>query len=350
MGRLVIILLVVVGCASQPRAVVVVIGDGMGPAHVALAGRLRGERFAMGRMPHVGLVATRSASSLVTDSAAAATALATGFHTANGHIGIDAERVTRQTVLELAESRGLATGLVTTAPFADATPAAFAAHHPDRRERRAIAEQMVRSGAELLVANGAEQLGDALPGLDELAGPGRYHAARTARELQAAGEGRVLAVLPSGALDGDSPDLALPQLAGWAIDRLAGDPDGWFLLIEHEGIDTASHHGAADALASSLRSLDETIAVVLDRAARRGDILVVVTADHETGGLQVGGATGQPQITLTTHRHTAAAVPLFAMGPGAEAFAGSLDAAAVGRALHAVVAAMGRPIGTNARP
>lgn len=342
--------LLVAGCAEQPRGVVVVIADGMGAAHVTLAALLRGEDFAIRRMPRAGLVSTHSASSLVTDSAAAATALATGFRTANGYVGIDARCVTRQTVLELAESRQLATGLVTTAAFADATPAAFAAHHPDRTDRRALAEQIVRSGADLLVSSGAERLEVDLPGLEELAAPGRYRAVRTADELWSAGNGRVLAVLRSGVHDCDSPDAALPRLAGWAIDRLAADRDGWFLMIEHEGIDTASHHGATDALASSLRSLDETIAVVLDRAERRGDILVVVTGDHETGGLRIHGTTGQPQIEWTTSGHTAAAVPLFAAGPGSDAFAGALDAPAVGRALHAVVGAMGRPLNDDVRP
>jgi alkaline phosphatase len=342
MIRLMVAVVVVTGCAQQPRGVVLVIGDGMGAAHATLAGMLRGDRFAIGRMPHAGLVSTRSASSLVTDSAAAATALATGFRTANGYIGVDADGVTRQTVLELAESRRLATGLVTTAQFADATPAAFAAHHPDRKDRRVIAEQMVRSGADVLVSSGAESLGVALPALEDLAAPGRYHPVRTAQQLQAVREGRVLAVLPSGTHDGDSPEAGLPVLAGWALERLADDPDGWFLVIEHEGIDTASHHGVTDAVSSSLRSFDETIAVVLDHAARRGDVLVVVTSDHETGGLQLLGATGEPQLVWTTAGHTGAAVPIFAAGPGAEAFAGSLDSAAVGRALHAVVGEIGQ--------
>jgi alkaline phosphatase len=350
MTCLVLAFVVATGCAERARGVVVVIGDGMGAAHLTLAELLRGEQFAVRRMPHAGLVSTRSASSLVTDSAAAATALATGFRTANGHVGIDADRVTRQTVLELAESHGLATGLVTTARFADATPAAFAAHHSDRRDRRALAEQIVRSGADLLVSSGVEDLGVDLPALEDLAAPGRYQPVRTAAELYAAGAGRLLAILRSGVHDGDSPDVALPQLAGLAIDRLDADPDGWFLVLEHEGIDTASHHGASDALASSLRSLDETIAVVLDRVARRGDVLVVVTGDHETGGLQLQDATGQPRIVWTTEAHTGAAVPIFAAGPGADAFAGSLDGPAVGQALHAAIRAMGRSLDDDVRP
>jgi alkaline phosphatase len=327
---------------GAPRGIVLVIGDGMGAAHITLAKLLRGNQFQIGRMRQVGLVATRSTSSLVTDSAAAATAYATGIATANGVIGMDPDHVAHQTVLELAEARGLATGLVTTALLADATPAAFAAHDPDRAHLRAIAGQMVTSGADLLVGTGLEAFGVELPPLEELAAKGGYRAVRTASAMQAAPEGPVLAALRSGELDGaDSPDARLSMVTAWALDRLARNAEGFFLMVEHEGIDTASHHGASALLEASVRSLDETVGVVLDVAERRGDVLVVVVGDHECGGLQIQGTPGEPQLVWTTDHHTGEAVPLFATGPGAAAFTGSLDNVDVGRALLAAVGSMG---------
>src|SRR5690606_27871685 len=111
-----------------PRGIVLVVGDGMGSAHFTLARQLRGDEYRIGTMPEIGLVATDAADNLVTDSAAAATAFATGVKTNKGYIGTDPSGAPARTVLELADARGLATGLVTTAVFVDATPAAFAAH------------------------------------------------------------------------------------------------------------------------------------------------------------------------------------------------------------------------------
>ncbi|HLL24602.1 MAG TPA: alkaline phosphatase, partial [Kofleriaceae bacterium] len=318
--------------AERPRGVVLVIGDGMGVAHVTLAQRLRGEAFALGRMPHVGLVMTRSASSPVTDSAAAATALATGVRTANRHVGIDAHGKPHPTVLEVAEARGMATGMVTTASFADATPSAFAAHHQDRKASHELAAQVLRSGADLLIGSRADALGVEVPTLVDLARSG-YRIPRTLDELRAS-LGPVLTAFRSGIHDGDSPDAPLPVLAAWAFDRLADERAGFFLLVEHEGIDTASHHNASAELEASLRSFDETVGVLHALVDRRGDVLMVVTGDHETGGLQITDA----GVAWSTDGHTGEAVALFATGPGAEAFAGVHDLAAVGRALHAAVA------------
>ena len=118
--------------------------------------------------------------------AAAATAYSTGVQTANGMVGLGPDGVARQTVVELAESRGLATGLVTTAGFADATPAAFAAHHRDRKDARALAQQIARSGVDVLVSSGLERFGIDLPALEELARAGGDEPAHGVAALHAA--------------------------------------------------------------------------------------------------------------------------------------------------------------------
>lgn len=327
---------------NVPRGIILIVGDGMGAAHFTMARSLRGDRYQIGRLPQVGLVATASANSRATDSAAAATAYATGIKTNNGFLGVDPSGASHPTVVEVAEGRGLATGLVTTARFGDATPAAFAAHVRNRRDLREIAAQLVSRGVDVLASTGLEWFGaDGAPSLEELASDGGYLAVRTAAELQSAGAGPVLAVFRSGTLDGDSPDVPLRVLASWAIDRLADDPDGFFLLIEYEGTDTASHQGNTAALRSSLRSLDETVGVVMDFALERGDILVIVTGDHETGGLQLGGTASAPQESWATVEHTGEAIPIFATGPGGTAFAGFQENTEVGNALLSLVGRMG---------
>ena len=326
-----------------PHGIILIVGDGMGAAHFTLARLLRGDEYRIGRLPQTGLVATASANSRATDSAAAATAYATGIKTNNGFLGMDSSGRAHETVAEIAESRGLATGLVTTAKFGDATPAAFAAHVQSRHERNVIAGQLVDRGVDVLASNGLEWFGsDGAPSLEELAKRGGYLPVRTAAELQATGAGPVLAVFPSGEMDGDSPELPLPDLASWSIDRLSRDPDGFFLLLEHEGTDTASHNNDMTALEGSLRSLDQTVGVAMDFARERGDILVVVVGDHETGGLQIDGPWDAPQDSWATRDHTGEAIPIFAAGPGAAAFTGFNENTAVGDALLALVRRMGR--------
>lgn len=322
---------------DRPAGIVFVLGDGMGTAHFTLARLLRGERSQIARMTEIGLVSTASTTSLVTDSAAAATAYATGVKTANGLVGLAPDARPRATVLEIASRRGLATGLVTTAALCDASPAAFAAHHDDRFDCRELAGQIARSGADVLIANGLEAYGRELPALEAVAALGGRTAVRTLEQLRAAGAGPLLAALPSGEHDLDSPEAPLPVLAALALERVARNRAGFFLLIEHEGTDTASHHHAGGELEAALRSFDETVGVVLDFAERRGDVLVVVTGDHETGGLQIKGTPGRVEYAWGTDEHTGAAVPILARGPGASQLATQLDNAEVGRLLLRLV-------------
>lgn len=325
-----------------PHGIVLVVGDGMGSAHFTFARILRGDEYRIDELPHTGLVATASADDLVTDSAAAATAYATGIKTNDGYIGVDPSGAPHPTVLEVAERRGLATGLVSTARFGDATPAAFAAHVDDRRNLAVIARQMLASGADVIVSTGLEHFGiDGVPTLEQFANGSKYRAVRTGADLADAGDGPVLAVLPSGELDAESPEMPLYEVALWALERLSGDPDGFFLLVEHEGTDTASHRNNQAALEKALVALDKTVGVVTDFARQHGDILVIVVGDHETGGMQVGGTREAPEAIWRDDYHSGEAVPMFSMGPGADAFTGFLDNAEVGRALLALIGQMG---------
>ena len=321
-----------------PRGIVLVIGDGMGVAHFTLAQQLRGEDFEIGRLPEAGLVVTASADDRATDSAASATAYATGAKTMNRYLGLDSAGRPQRTVVEAAEQRGMATGLVTTAPLADATPAAFVVHARDRHDRVEVARQFVSGGVDVLVSGGLARLGqNDLPSLEALAAAGKYQPVPSAAALRAADDSPVLAVLPSAPLDGDSPEISLSALAEWALGRLGKDPDGFFLLLEHEGTDTASHANDVPALRASLRSLDETVGVVMEFARKRGDILVVVCGDHETGALQIGGSWDAPEDALRSRDHTGAWIPIFAYGPGAAAFGGLQENTDVGKALLALV-------------
>ena len=135
---------------SAPRRIIVLIGDGMGPVHVETM-RIVAEPFHLARIPHRGNVATRSADNGVTDSAAAATAIATGFKTNNRMVSVDPNGRRLPTVLEQAASQGLATGVVTTTSFFDATPAAFTAHARSRAEGTAIVREMLDGPTNVII-------------------------------------------------------------------------------------------------------------------------------------------------------------------------------------------------------
>lgn len=325
--------------ASVPKNVILIIGDGMGAAHVTAAKNARAEKFNIARMPVVGMQTTRSADRTVTDSAASATALATGFKTNYEMVSVHPETgAPLTTVLEAAEKAGKVTGIVTTTGFWDATPAAFAAHAKHRSEGVDIAKQMLRSGAELIVGTGQRPLQrPEYAGVTDYAKEQGYRVVMNREELDAVGAGRVLAVFPDQPRDVEQPTAPLSMLTTWSLERLRGHAKGFFLMVEHEGTDSASHQNNAADLNASLSALDAAIGVALDFAAQSKDTLVIFTGDHETGSLRISESprTGRIRLEWSTTDHTGTAVPVFAFGPGAEQFGGFYDNTDIGKRLLA---------------
>lgn len=324
--------------ADRPKNVILLIGDGMGPAHFTAARYARGENSRISKMPVVGFATTQCADRTVTDSAAAATALATGTKTNYETLSVSPAGIPVVTVLERAEAGGKATGLVTTAYFYDATPAAFAAHASHRRKYGEIIPQMLRSGAEVIAGGGIDNFGiGEVPTFDATFANSGYTVIQTRAEMDKATGDKQIVVFKSQERDRDHPDFPLPVLAKWAIDRLQKDPDGFFLMIEHEGTDSGSHQNNWTDVTASLRSFDEAVGVALDFAAARNDTLVIVTGDHETGGMRISETPARRwRMEWSSSEHTATAVPVFAFGPGSAAFAGSYDNTDIGRRLIAL--------------
>ncbi|QSQ24543.1 alkaline phosphatase [Pyxidicoccus parkwayensis] len=327
--------------AAVPRNVVLLVGDGMGSSHFAAAKLLRGDAFAAGRFPVTGVVSTRSASSVVTDSAAAATAMATGTKANNKSLGVDPQGHPVTTLVELAARQGRATGLVTTSFFCDATPAAFAVHTARREQVTDIVHQLLESEVDLIAGGGAELFGtEGLPSLSTAAAEHGWSLVTEPSALASAPAKKALAVFPSQKNAADMPGARLPDLARWALERLSTDPDGFFLLLEHEGTDSASHENSAEDLKNSLRSFDETVGIVADFARQRGDTLVLVVGDHETGGLRVlADGAGGVALEFGSNAHTGSLVPLFALGPGSERFSGLYENTEIAHKVQALYGA-----------
>ncbi len=293
-----------VASADRPKNVVLLIGDGFGPAYATMARVAAGRPLALDAIL-AGTVSTAATSSEVTDSAAGATAFSCGIKTYNGAIGVDATGAPCLTVLEAAEAAGLATGLVTTTRLTHATPAAFAAHVAGRDEEAEIAVQLLAAGVDVLFGGGLRfftpeaAYGSRSDGRDlTREALERGYAVATDRAgwdgLQTT---PALALLAPDHLayeldrdETDEPSLA--ELTRRALDLLSAADDGrergFFLMLEGGRIDHAGHANDPAAALGDVLAFDAAVAEVLDFARRDTQTLVIATADHETGGLALG--------------------------------------------------------------
>jgi len=329
---------------NYPQNIIIYIGDGMGVAHITAGkiarGRLNLERFAV-----TGLVTTHTANELVTDSAAAATALATGHKTYNGAVSVSANGKPLKTLFEFAEERGKSTGVVVTSSVTHATPAAFFAHIEDRRKHADIAEQILNSGLEVLVGGGWMYF---IPESDS--GSRRQDDKNLIESLETRmpvvlsydklpGQGNMLAALlaPDGLPKAADRDYSLAELTQEALRILAKNRKGFILLVEGSQIDWAAHDQDQEAIIAEMIDFDGAVGTGLDFAQKHGSTLVLVTADHETGGFAVhDGSITANQVTasgFSTTGHTAAMVPIFAYGPGSRNFSGIQDNTRTGQTL-----------------
>ena len=285
---------------ERPRNVILMIADGCGPASMTLAREVSGAPLTLDGIL-AGSVTTWSSSSRVTDSAAGATALASGVKTANGVVGVDERGRRAVTLLERARERGMGTGLVVKSTITDATPGAFAAHAHSRSAQDSIAVQEIEAGVDVLLGGGRRWFlptsrgGARKDSLDliSLARERGYATIGNRAELRTVKRTPVLGLFAAGsmsyALDRDTiAEPSLPEMATKALTLLGGGSQGFFLMIEGSRIDHAGHANDPAAHAREVLEYDEAVRRVLDFARRDGRTLVVCTADHETGGLSLG--------------------------------------------------------------
>lgn len=374
LSRLSLALLLVAACVSGgssgeraaprgvPVRVILFIADGAGLAHWSagyLAAAETGQSLAVASFPVVGLVDPANVSRLKPESASGATAIATGVRTYYEGVGVGPDSLPRTSIFEAAKAAGLATGVITTTFLVDATPAAFLAHVPGRRsmaDKASIAAQIAHKNVEVLMGDGrgwfdGTQRPDSLDLLEGMRS--RYTVVESGAELRALDPDTVEALL--GLFDTDvirdpaSRDPSLAEMTRAALAVLDRDPAGFFLLVENEHIDHATHENLSLAvLAAELLSLDAAVEIALEYARDRPETLILVTADHETGGLSLVPTLLEGVETLEARfgwtDHTLTLVPLFAIGPGAEGFGGILRNDEIGRLLLETVAASTRPV------
>lgn len=294
------------GDTSHPKNVIFLVGDGMGPAYNT-AYRYFADNPDTKEIERTAfddyLVGTQQTHSddekeNITDSAAAGTAISTGYKTYNGAIGVDKQQNDLETVLERAKKIGKSTGLVSTAEITDATPAAYAANVDDRDKKDEIAQQFYNQRiqnqhkVDVILGGGAKYFGKENGNITEQFKNDGYGVVTNRQQLENAKEDQLLGLFADKNMpleidaDDDQPELADMQNA--ALDRLSKNDKGFFLMVEGASIDKQGHSNDVTGVMSEMEAFEKAFANAIDYAKANPDTLVAATADHSTGGLSMG--------------------------------------------------------------
>jgi len=318
--------------SNQPKNIILMIGDGMGVSQIYAGMTVSEQPLVFEQFKHIGFQKTYSKDSYITDSGASGTALATGEKTNTGHISLTPEGDTLTTILELAEKNGLSTGLVSTSSILHATPAAFIAHNKDRNDYASLARDFMKTDVDVFIGGGYDQFGNREDGLNlvEQLKAKDYQVLRDMKEIQSVSEGK----LAGFTADGHNPKYSegrgdmLPKATETALNILDNNSQGFFLMVEGSQIDWGGHANDTDYILNELLDFNRAVEKALAFARKNPNTLLIVTADHETGGMGLNGGDmkkQQVEASYTTGGHTGVMVPVFAIGPGSEHFQGIYD-------------------------
>lgn len=325
---------------KQPKNIILMVGDGMGLTQITAGLYSNSNKLQLERFTKLGLHKSYSGNNLVTDSAAGATAFSCGVKSFNGAIGVDLDKKSVKTILEMAEEDGKPTGLIATSTITHATPASFIAHVDSRQKQEEIAADFLNTEVDVFIGGGKKFFNrreDKANILDSLKAKNYFISDNFEMEVDSLPFNKDQNI---GYFTSDSDPLPVSQGRKYLpiaaektisyLDRKAKDK-GFFLMVEGSQIDWGGHSNEGDYIISEMLDFDKTIGKVLDFAEKDGETLVIVTADHETGGfaIQYGSKLDSLKMAFTSDYHTADLIPVFAFGPGAEAFQGIYENTAI---------------------
>ena len=310
---------------SEVKNVILLIGDGMGLAQSYAAYLANDKSLSIYTMPYTGLSITSCADREVTDSGAGGTAIATGHKANYKAIGLDENNISHPSLLKIAKQYGKSTAIVCSCDLTHATPAAFVANVKNRDLQEQIALSYLEEYCDIALGGGAERFTskgrkDKLNLIDSLAKRG-YAIVYSEDELSKCESEKIFGLFAEGHLpEASKRGGVMQQYMLKALEQLDKNPNGFFMMLEGSRIDMEAHLNKYDAMVEETLDFDRCVAIALDFAKRKGNTLVVVTADHETGGLTLPAKGSKTQDKWTTLNHTGVPVPIYSFGPGAENF------------------------------
>lgn len=314
---------------ATAKNIILLIGDGMGVAQLYAGMVANNGHLNIEKMKHIGLSKTNSATDFATDSGAAGTALATGQKTYQKAIGVNIDTIPIKSILEIAEDNNKATGLIASSTITHATPASFIAHQPIRYNYEEIAEDFLKTDIEVFIGGGLKHFNDRKDGQDltQILKNNGYDVILNPDDIINSTSDKI-----AGLIYEDSPPKysegrgdMLPNSTVKAIVTLNRNTNGFFLMVEGSQIDWGAHKKNTDYVVEEMLDFDRTVGEVLKFAEADGNTLVIVTADHETGGMTINDGDiekGEIKAKYTSFHHTGVMVPVFAYGPGSEDFCG----------------------------
>lgn len=347
---LILIVLLYVGCAkkvypelqkeAKVKNVILLIGDGMGLSQVSTAFFYNTQAPNFQRFNSIGLIKTSSATDLITDSAAGATALSTGVKTYNGAVGMNADSLIQKTIVEIVSKKGLKTGIIATSSITHATPASFFAHVKSRELPEEIATWLPKSDLDYFAAGGLKFFSnrrDTIDYVKKLADNGftiQTKQLNSERLLDSNQKyGFLLAEDGLPKISEGRGDFLI-NATQQALSFLSENKEGFLLMIEGSQIDWGGHENDAEFIINEVKDFDKAIGVALDFAVKNGETLVIVTADHETGGFTLAASKeiynkgiavsdyNKIVPSFSTKGHSATLIPVFAYGPDCKLFTG----------------------------
>lgn len=310
---------------SEVKNVILLIGDGMGLAQSYAAYLANDKSLSIYTMPYTGLSITSCADREVTDSGAGGTAIATGHKANYKAIGLDKNNISHPSLLKIAKQYGKSTAIVCSCDLTHATPAAFVANVKNRDLQEQIALSYLEEYCDIALGGGAERFTskgrkDKLNLIDSLAKRG-YAIVYSQDELSKCESEKIFGLFAEGHLpEASKRGGVMQQYMLKALEQLDKNPNGFFMMLEGSRIDMEAHLNKYDAMVEETLDFDRCVAIALDFAKKKGNTLVVVTADHETGGLTLPAKGSKTQDKWTTLNHTGVPVPIYSFGPGAENF------------------------------
>lgn len=314
--------------------IIFMIGDGTGLSQITAGMYSNGNQTALENFEVIGLSKTHSANSLVTDSAASGTAMACGVKTFNGVIGIDLKNKKQPSILELATEKGYTSGLIATSSIVHATPASFYAKVTSRKKYQEIARQLSESEVDFFIGGGKKHFirrEDNRNLLDEMSS---YDFVDRLSDFEKSTAKKIGLFTnmdePMPIAEGRKPPLK--DAVSAMLKKLDQKNKPFFLMIEGSQIDWGGHSNDLNYIITEFKDFDGAIQEVLNYLKENPNTLLVVTSDHETGGLGIDSGNiknFKPRGGFVTKGHTASMVPVFAIGVGAKKYSGIYDNTAI---------------------